>query len=789
MLNAPRHRAVPRPLLAGAAAVAACGLAISGPVVAFPAAAAASVAVAQQPGGSSPVSVAITSVSPQYAEPGKTVTVSGTLTNTSSAPMSGLSVQLNSSSVPFGSRSLMQEYADGNFSDESPVFGAVTNVPGTLAAHSIVTWSIPLNPDEVPISGTFGVYPLSAQAQDASFTPLSVSNTFLPFWPDNKATDPSVQEIAWIWPLIDQPRQGACPGLLDNGLASSLAPGGRLDGLLEAGDTYASSAHLTWAIDPALLADAQAMTRQYQVSGPACQGPAHPASQAAAEWLAQLQAATSQQPVIVTPYDDADIAALVSSNMNADLTWAFKEGRDVAGRVLGQASIMNGTAWLADGIANYPDLENLAASDGINTVVLDGTTTMPPSPPQNYTPSAQTTTLDGVGAPLNVLLYDDTITQILSGSANSSAASAATSFSVAQEYLAQTAMIAAEQPNLARSIVVAPPRRWDPPAGLANDLLSETVAAPWLRTVSLSQLAASASHPTGQVPRQAPAASSDAQLGQPLLSQARGLDQQAKLLESLQASPDATYVSRLNNAVAAVESSAWRGGGAAGAAGSALAQQAQAYLQGQARKVTISVAPRVTLGGLTGSVPVSVSNGLDFPVRVGLQTMQRGRLNVHAPRRSVTVPAGQQEIIKLQVSASAVGSNTLQIGLVTAGGSTLPARASIIVQATHYGDLALIIIAAALGVLLLTSGARALRRRPGAPPSGAPDGGSQPSDTAAGPGPADPGQSGPPDQAEGPGSVVPDGRGTGQVTDPTRDHDRAEATDGYAWAPGQAERR
>jgi hypothetical protein len=735
--------------------------------------------------------VAITSVSPQYAEPGKTVTVSGTLTNTSSAPISGLSVQLNSSSVPFGSRSLLDDYADGTFSDDSAVFGAATNVPGTLAGHSIVSWSIPLNPDEVPFSDSFGVYPLSAQAQDASLTSLSVSRTFLPFWPDNKALDPSTQQIAWIWPLIDQPRQAACPGLVNNGLASSLASGGRLDGLLEAGATYASSAHLTWAIDPALLASAQAMTRQYQVSGPACRGPTHPASAAAAVWLAQLQTATAQQPVFVTPYDDADIAALVSSNMNADLSRAFKDGRAVASKVLAHSS-MNGTAWLADGIANYPDLENLAASDGINTVVLDSST-MPPSSPQIYTPSAQTTTPDGVGPPLNVLLYDDTITSILGNpAANSPSASAATTFSVEQEYLAQTAMIAAEQPNLARSIVVAPPRRWDPPAGLATGLLSETVAAPWLRTVSLGQLAASASHPAGQVPRQAPAASSNAQLGQSLLAQARQLDQQARLLESLQEGPDAAYVSQLNNAVAAVESSAWRG--SAGAAGAALARQAQAYLQAQARRVTISVAPRVTLGGLTGSVPVAVSNKLDFPVRVGLQAVQRGRLTVHEPHRSVTVPAEQQEIIKLQVSATAVGSNTLQISLVTANGLTLPARASIIVQATHYGDLALIIIAAALGVLLLTSAARTFRRRPGArrpggPPSGTPDAGSQPSGAAAGPVPADPGQGGLPDQAGQPGSVVPDDRGTGQVTAPTRDHDRAEATDGYAWAPGQAERR
>src|SRR5260370_26993713 len=95
----------------------------------------------------------------------------------------------------------------------------------------------------------------------------------------------------------------------------------------------------------------------------------------------------------------------------------------------------------------------------------------------------------------------DRMTSVI-GLANSESDSQATKFSVQQRYLAETAMIAAERPNLARSIVVAPPRRWDPPAGLAGDLLAETVSAPWLPPVSLGQLAA-AGHPTGHVRRQA----------------------------------------------------------------------------------------------------------------------------------------------------------------------------------------------------------------------------------------------------------------------------------------------
>jgi hypothetical protein len=796
--------AMPRPLLTGlaATAIAACAMALSG--LALPGNAAAGTGGAQQLGGASLISVAITSINPVYAQPGKTVTVTGTVTNTSSNPVSGVLVQLRSSSTPFDNRSELQQYADGTITgDDSLVGGAISELSGTLNPHVTQAWSIPLNPDEVPISGSFGVYPLAAEAYNPDFTAVAVSRTFLPFWPGNSAQDLATQQIAWVWPLIDQPRQAQCPGLLNNGLASSVASGGRLAGLLAVGSQYASSAHLTWAIDPALLANLTTMTSSYQVhSGAGCGGTKHPASQAAAAWLTQLKSATTGQPVFVTPYDDADIAALTSGNMSADLNRAFTAGRTAASRILGRSfaptggasASMNGMAWPADGIANYAVLENLAASDGINTVVLDSST-MPPTTAQYFTPSAQTTTPDGEGPDLNVLLSDDTITGVLE-SANSPSDSKATAFSAAQRYLAETAMITAEAPDLSRSIVVAPPRRWDPPAGLASELMSETVSAPWLRPVSLGQLA-TAKSPTGEVSRQAPTATSSAQLPSSLLTQASQLDQQAALLESVQATPDTGYNDALNSAVLAVESTAWRGGGSALAAGQALAQQTGTYLSRQQGKLTIIGPPRVTLGGPTGAVPVSVSNGLGFAVRVGLEAADpNGRVTAKQTHHTIVVPPGQQEVVKLQVTASGDGSATLQLNLVNAAGVPLSARRTIIVQATHYGDLALVIIASALGIFLLASAARAVRRGLRGPRAGGPEPPESPANDdperyGDGPGQqeADAGQRGLREGPDGADSVMSDGGGTGQMTGQTRDDDRAEATDDYAWAPGQAERR
>ena len=779
----------------------------------------AATAVAAQADGAPPVSLAITSVSPAYARPGETVTVSGTLTNSSNRAMSGLSIQLRSSATPFGSRGSLQEYADGTFPADEPVAGAATTLKRPLAARTTVTWSVPLSVNAVGMS-TFGVYPLAVQAENSSLSPLTVSRTFLTFWPKNRSLQPDTEAIAWIWPLIDQPRQGVCPGLLNNALNSSVASGGRLNDLLQVGSEYSGTAHLTWAIDPALLANVDTMTKPYTTRNGGCGAGTKPASQAAESWLAQAKSTTAGQPVFLTPYADADVAALTRSHMTADLAQAFTQGRAVATSLLGRnftgpgatgSTNLTGLAWPADGIANHKVLENLAAN-GISAVVLDSST-MPPSPRQDYTPSAQTTASDGTKTPMTVLLSDDTITQII-GTANSPSDSKATAFAVEQRYLAETAMIAAEQPSIGRSVVVAPPRRWNPPAGLANELLSETVTAPWLRSVSLSDLA-TVKDPSGKVTRQPPRGHSKSQLSRGLLGQARHVEQQAGLLTSVEQNPSPL----LKNAAAAVESSAWRGGGSAARQGAALARQISAYLTRQSGKLTVFVVPRVTLGGLKGTVPVSISNGLNYAVNVKLQADPSGGITVRGPPHVVTVQAGQQDIVKISVAATTVGSTVLRLRLLTPQGAPFSSAATVTIQATHYGTLALVIMAAALGVLVLTAVTRGFRRRGagrgggrGARQDGGGPGGGEPQDAgptpqhSGGPEPQDAaGRPDWPNEPEEADNVVADGftadhagdgagrhdsgRASDQAGHQASGHDAAEGTDDYAWAPGRADRR
>jgi Family of unknown function (DUF6049) len=779
--------------LAGArlAVTAALGTALgTAALAAIPLAAAAPAAA-----GGGKVSVAIASMNPDIARPGQTVTVSGTVSNTTSAAVTGLSVQLLSSAFRLTSRGDLTNYAAGNLAVDSPVAGAATQLPGTLGPGGSEKWTVAVPVRKIGMTA-FGVYPLAA-AVSANGTPLGTYRSFLPFWPGKTAsalTGPV--QISWVWPLIDSPHQGACTALLDNSLATSLTANGRLGRLLAAAGTPAAAgAGITMAIDPGLLASVSAMKRAYGVDGtPTCTGATtHRAAAAARTWLSTLQSVTARQDFFVTPYDDVDVAALTHQGMDSDLTHAFNDGRSVARAILGSAqrpasaasdlghgsppADIGGIAWPAAGIADYGVLGSLAVN-GIGTVILDSTM-MPPVTQVSYTPSAVTQTPDGVGAELHVALADNSLTQILGGaptgtggrSAAGRASAEGASFATEQRFLAETAMIAAEAPALRRSVVVTPPRHWDPAPGVASALLAETDSAPWLSPVSLPNLVRANSQ-AGQVTRQQPPQQLHQDGLKPaLLSQVRALNTRLRLHGSILDPPDKSY---LSTAVAAVESSAWRGAAGQRQA-SRLLDQVSDYLASRERLVKIVDASQVTLGGQSGPVPVSISNKLDqgITVRLSVHAPGDGRIRILPYKQTVTVPAGQQRTVAVRVRAAAAGTTTLRLSLLTPGGSALPGGTSTLtVNATHFGTLALVIIGIAVAVIAATAAGRAFRR------GGGPRGGA---------GPGDPG-GGPLGDTNGPDGASGHGETDNVMRGPAERDDTPEEPDEYASTPGWAER-
>jgi Family of unknown function (DUF6049) len=674
------------------------------------------------PSLASGVSVTIDSMSPRYATPGSTVTVTGTVGNGTAQPKVGLQVQLYTSPTAFTSRDQMDGYLsqggdEGLVAEGNPFTLAVSLAPGTT-----VQWHASFSVTSAGIS-TFGVYPISAQVSDPAGNALASDQTLLPFWSGRQAA--GLQRplaIAWVWPLIDQPHHEVCAAatagdlLTNNDLAQSVAPAGRLSALLAAGQANAD-AHLTWLIDPALLGDVATMTQPYQVdlSSQCASDSTQPASKTATAWLSALRSVTADQATVLTPYADVDVSALVHSGLNADLTSAYTIGYAVADQVL-HRSFTPSIAVPAGGTADISVLTTLATAEHISTVVLSSSE-MPPSDTGVFEPDDAVTRIrTPAGTTMNVLLADPVLTSVLSaGDTGSGALPPGTQFAVSQRFLAETAMIAAEAPDSSRSIVVSPPAGWSPSAALADQLLSETVHAPWLAATALGSLPrtpdtyaslARTPPPDNRV--------SPGELSRDYLNTVSTVDAALALYKSMLYRPASSYLQSLDEERAATESSAWRGGAGQGVT---LADSLSSYLNGEETKVQIVVSPQVSMGGASGQIPVSIRNGGNKAIEVQLNASadnspdRPSQLTFGHARTVVTVPPGQAVTARLQVSSAPIGSTLIRLSLSSGNGTPLTfADKSFTVVSTRYGRAILFLIGAAIGVLVLTSGFRGVRR-------------------------------------------------------------------------------
>jgi hypothetical protein len=123
---------------------------------------------------------------------------------------------------------------------------------------------------------------------------------------------------------------------------------------------------------------------------------------------------------------------------------------------------------------------------------------------------------------------------------------------------------------------------------------------------------------------------------------------------------------------------------------------------------------KILLGGASGSAPVSVQNLLPFEVQVRVVATPPpgGDLSVSRFDDLLRVPPNNTSTLRVPLHSSAITTTTMQLQLQTKDGSPLTwTSQSLSVQFTRYGRALLVLIAAALGVLVLASVARWIRRR------------------------------------------------------------------------------
>src|ERR1700722_976631 len=160
---------------------------------------------------SQPLAISITGMTPAFAGPDSTITLHGTLANHTGSALSGITVQAMTSFESFQYPAQMSDFTDGTSTILLQQAGAPDPVAASVPNGATEAWTVSFQASE--FYSQFGVFPVEAQVTAAGIT--KVARTFLPFWPGgSSATQPKGLQVAWVWPLIDTPQQGACTDTL-----------------------------------------------------------------------------------------------------------------------------------------------------------------------------------------------------------------------------------------------------------------------------------------------------------------------------------------------------------------------------------------------------------------------------------------------------------------------------------------------------------------------------------------------------------------------------------------------
>ena len=152
-------------------------------------------------------------------------------------------------------------------------------------------------------------------------------------------------------------------------------------------------------------------------------------------------------------------------------------------------------------------------------------------------------------------------------------------------------------------------------------------------------------------------------------------------------------------------------------------------MSGEEGQIHIIAAQQVAMGGSSGPVPVSIQNGSRHAVKVRLNASvvdvpdRPSQLSIGHFQNLVTVQPQQAVTIRLPVSSAPTVPTAIQLTLTTANGKgrCRSRLTSLTVKSTRYGRAILFLIGAAIGVLVLTSVFRGVRRRLRADPRVAPE--------------------------------------------------------------------
>ncbi|WP_079127407.1 DUF6049 family protein [Streptomyces sp. TP-A0874] len=721
------------------------------------------------------VKVSIDSLSPAAPAKSDTITLTGTVTNDTRSKIDDASIGLRLTE-PLNSRSAVDAAAKRKgysyAADGHEVGGGHTLEIDKLPSGGSRSFSLSVPVKDLELGASPAVYQLGVSltghtANQPVPQVLGIARTFLPWQPSQSGKK---TRISYMWPLISGPRLSAetasdpqqTPRFRDDTLAEELAPGGRLQQLVELGKDLPVS----WVIDPDLLVSVEAMTGSYKVEQPDGSVKAGKDQELAKKWLGELTAAVKDREVVALPFADPDLASL--AHQGKDVSGALshlKPATDLGSltveTILGRKPRTD-FAWPVAGALDS-SIVDVATSAGAHNLIARGDSLRDPSG-LPYTPTAARP----IGGGNTVLVADTGLSKAFQGGMSSPGSSVR----AVQRFLAQTLMISMQSPDTRRSIVVAPDRM--PSAEQAQSMARAVEAlkdGDWMAPLDLGDAANAAPDPqaTDRVPgpRSYPGSLRKQELPTAAFEEIQGTQSALTGFQVVLSQPD-RVVTPFSSAIMRGLSTSWRGDAEAA---TVFRSSVQEHLSALTQGVRLIQKSKQTLSGRSATIPVTVENNLVQGVKglkLKLTSSQPNRLDV-GTEQPVLIEGEHSQSVKFPTTANANGFVWVKAQLYTEDGTPYGAPMTFQVNVTEITSTVMLVIAG--GVLLLVlAGVRmytqrkrraALAGEAGEPPEAGAEAGAE-SDTENRPedGPEQPG-----DQAADTGPESGDAPGPGEKVD------------------------
>lgn len=299
----------------------------------------------------------------------------------------------------------------------------------------------PRDPTRLPLRRT-GVYPLDVDLRQSDGTRLAGFVTPVVAVAPGASGGPAIGRrlgVTWVLPMVARPAYQA-DGKPDPDVVSELRPDGRLG--RRATEIANTNVPLTIAPGPETLESWTQLAR---------------GDPSIASSLNAMHEALSRSQVLGGPYVPIDVRSLVGGGLSTEVGLELAQGTDKLGALLGTR--VDPRTQIARP-ANDSSLSRLRDA-GVDRVILDGTEVAPTE--GQFTP-AQPFVVRSSQGQVTALGSDAGLQRLLDGSDPPALR--------AQRFLAGLAVVALEQPNVQRGVVVLEPDDW---AG-SGDLVSAVLA-------------------------------------------------------------------------------------------------------------------------------------------------------------------------------------------------------------------------------------------------------------------------------------------------------------------------